>query len=409
MKRIVSLFLVCSLLLTGCTPAARQPQKTPASAQEVSAEQDTPSQEPEASPESAAFSGPEDPALLQNLEDSVYSDLVFRLDSDAYFVENVEAIYVSKEYLDETAYNTQANVYFGYTLEELDALFQGTRYVFTLGENGQTVIEAFTAYDETYDRAIRNVAIGTGVILICVTVSVVSGAMGASAVSLIFAASAETGVVAALSDGLLSGVAAGVVTGIQTQDFDQALKAAALAGSEAFKWGALIGVLSGGVEKAVALRGAASNGLTVNQAAAIQQESGLPLDFIKSFHSMDEYELYKKAGLQASKINSKWAFTRDIDWDFIGDAEDGRTNAQRVMDGLAPLESTGKPYELHHIGQKTDSPLAILTSSEHRSSETNKILHTNTGSSVSEVEHGAVWLQQKQEFWKSLLEQALGG
>ena len=202
-------------------------------------------------PEFAALS---EPALLQYVEDNIYADLVSRFDSENYIIEDVSAVYVSQEYLEEVAYNSQSNVYFGYTLEELDTQFQGTRYVFSLGENGETVIEKFEAFDDTYNRAIKNVAVGTGVILVCVTVSVVSG--GASvppAVSMIFTSAAKTGTMYALSAGTISAVAAGTITGIQTGDFEEAKKAAAMTGSESFKWGAITGVITGGVSESVKL------------------------------------------------------------------------------------------------------------------------------------------------------------
>ena len=160
---------------------------------------------------------------------------------------------------------------------------------------------------------------------------------------------------------MFSGVSAGVVKGIETGDLNESMKAAALAGSEGFKWGAISGTIAGGAGEAIALKGATLNGLTMNEAALIQRESKLPLEFIKNFHSMDEYTVLKNAGLTLSKVNGRMALTQNIDWDFIGDIEDGRTNAQRVIDGLAPLDQLGKPYELHHIGQMSDSPLAILT------------------------------------------------
>ena len=97
-------------------------------------------------------------------------------------------------------------------------------------------------------------AIGTGVILVCVTVSVVSSGVGApAAVSMIFASAAKTGTIYALSSGTISAVVAGTITGIQTGDFEEAKKAAALAGSESFKWGAIAGVITGGTTKAVEL------------------------------------------------------------------------------------------------------------------------------------------------------------
>lgn len=133
-----------------------------------------------------------DAALLPYLENSLYEQLVSDLDSSDYFVENVQAVYISQEYLDELAFNSQENVYFGYTLSELNAQFQGEKYIFTLGENNETVAVPWTDYDDAYDRVIRNVAIGTGVILVCVTVSVVSAGVGAPAVSMIFAMAAKT-------------------------------------------------------------------------------------------------------------------------------------------------------------------------------------------------------------------------
>ena len=264
MKRIIALLLAVLMMLTGCTQQLVQnpisEASTPAEIETSSAltseigqtaEQDIPVFAEDVEPNFATLS---DPALLQYVEDNIYSDLVARFDSEDYIVESVNAVYVSEEYLEEIAYNYQSNVYFGHTLEELDAQFQGTRYIFSLGEIGETVVEEFAKYDDTYDRVIKNVVIGTGVILVCVTVSVVSGGVGApAAVSMIFASAAKTGTVYALSSGTISAVAAGTITGIQTGDFEEAKKAAALAGSESFKWGAITGVITGGVSKGVEL------------------------------------------------------------------------------------------------------------------------------------------------------------
>ncbi|MDE6996145.1 MAG: hypothetical protein K2P41_17355, partial [Lachnospiraceae bacterium] len=264
MKRVIALLLAMLMTLTGCTqqtvqnqtpetitPVETETSSVPTTKTEQAIEQDVPVFAKDAEPNFATLS---DPSLLQYVEDNIYSDLVAQFDSEDYIVESVNAVYVSEEYLEEVAYNSKANVYFGYTLEELDAQFQGTRYIFSLGENGETVVEEFAGYDDTYGRVIKNVAIGTGVILVCVTVSVVSGGVGApAAVSMIFASAAKTGTIYALSSGTISAVAAGTITGIQTGDFEEAKKAAALAGSESFKWGAIIGVITGGTTKAVEL------------------------------------------------------------------------------------------------------------------------------------------------------------
>ncbi len=215
------------------------------------------------------FYGMNDPALLQYVEDTVYAGLVHDFSSEDYVIEDVEAIYYSEDYLQEVAFNSKSNIYFGYTLAELDEQFQGQRYVFTLGDDGKTIVTPFEAYDDTYDRVIRNVAIGTGVILICVTVSVVTAGTGtAPTVSLIFAAAAKTGTEFALSSAVISGVASGVITGIQTKDFDKALKAAALNGSEGFKWGAISGVIVGGATEAITLSRAAKVSKAIDELIA---------------------------------------------------------------------------------------------------------------------------------------------
>jgi len=194
-----------------------------------------------------------DAQLLQYMKDSIYAKLTGEFASEDYIIESIDTVYYSKEYLEEFAYNSRANIFFGYTLAELDEQFQGARYVFTLGENGKTVVEPFADYDDTYDRVIKNIAIGTGVILTCVTVSAVT--TGAP-ISIIFAASAKTGAIMALSSGTLSAVAAGTIKGIETGDMSEAAKVAALTGSEAFKWGAITGAIRGGVDKANVLRNA---------------------------------------------------------------------------------------------------------------------------------------------------------
>lgn len=358
MKRLIALILVCALL-AGCTPQATTstPTTEPTETQQIQQtfDEDTTIQ----------FTGLDDAALLTYMEDTVYNNLIAELDNEVYFVENVQAVYISKEYLEEIAFNSQENIYFGYTLSELDAHFQGTRYVFTLGENGQTVVQPFEGYDDTYDQILKNVAIGTGVIILCVTVSVVSGGIGAPAVSMIFAASAKTGTIMALSSGMFSGVSAGIVTGVATGDFDEAMKAAALAGSEGFKWGAISGSIAGGTGEAIALKGATMNGLTMNEAALIQKESGYPLSVIKQFHSFDEYAVFKQAGLRAEMLGGNLSLVRtDIDLYNVVD-EYGRNNFTRMSKGLNPIDANGNTFQWHHIGQKNDATLALLTATEH--------------------------------------------
>ena len=322
------------------------------------------------------FDGMEDPELLSYVENNVYANLVQALNSDEYFVENVEAVYISQEYVDELAYNSQSSIFFGYNLQELDQQFQGDRCVFTLGESGETTVKKMeTVYDDSTERIIKNVAIGGGVILLCVTISIVTAGAGApAAVNIIFAAAAKTGATCALSAAALGGTAAAITTAYQTHDPEAALKAGLLKGSEGFKWGAISGALKGGALKAIALHGATLNGLTMNQAAAIQKESGYPLDVIKQIKTVDEYNIYyKDAGLRAAQVGSKSALIRDIDLNYKTTFPNGETmtNLEAMTRGYAPryIDTTsGKElvYQLHHVNQDPNGTLAILTREEHQ-------------------------------------------
>ena len=419
MKRIISLILACALILSGCAQAQGTSVVTYETEQvevqneslnnsdEVNKEvkesdqlnEEIPTAEEEDADPSpyeyvVDFESLDDADLMRYVEDNIYAELVEKLDSDEYFVENVSTAYVSQEYIDELTFNSQSNIYFGFTLAELDEMFQGTRYVFTLGEEGDTIVTAFEEYDDTYEKVIKNVAMGSGVILVCVTVSVVTGGVGAPAVSMIFAASARTGTIYALSSGALSAVAAGVVTGIQTKDMEQAKEAALLAGSESFKWGAISGVISGGASEAIVLKGATMKGLTMNEAAVIQKASKYPVEVIKQFHNIEEYEVFKTANLKPYMINGKTALVRaDIDLKQLDELE--RTNLRRMELGLAPLDANGASYELHHIGQEADATLAILTQAEHD----NAVLHGYK--IISEIDRKA-FAAQRRKFWKTM-------
>ena len=345
------------------------------------------------------FSGLDDENLQRYLRDTLYTALVEDLDSDQYYVENVDTKYISKEYLKELAANSKENIYFGYTLSALEQQFQGTKYVFTVGDDGHTIVHAFEDYDDTYDRVVQNVAIGTGVILVCVTVSAVTGGV-APTVSMVFAVSAKTAAGVAVSGGAIGGSMAGISTAISTGDVSKAIDAAALGGSEGFKWGAIVGAVTGGAGEFSALRGATRNGLTINEAATIQKDAKYPLEIIRRFKSMDEYNIYKDAGLEAKLVNGKSALVRPID-PTIKDGN-GLTNIERMKRGLAALDAEGNPYELHHVAQEKDGILAILTKAEHRGEGSFSKLHDLMRG--SDIDHGSEWTKEREGFWKSLAE-----
>lgn len=396
MKRIIALFLCAAIFLTSCSqshPQATNPDNTP---DNTSSETVEPLVWEDAEPHYSAL---DDTLLLAHIEDLIYTETITALDSEEYFVEGVNAVYISKEYLEEVAFNSQSNIYFGYTLDELNALFLGTRYIFTLGENGNTTVQELQEIEDVNTATIlKNVAIGTGVILVCVTVSVVSAGAGTPAVSMIFAVSATTAETMALSSAAFGGISAGIVRGIQTGDFNEAIEAAALSGSEGFKWGAITGAVLGGTGEAFLLRTATKSGLTMNEAALIQADSGLPIDVISQMHSLDEYLVYKEAGLKPIMVNGRIALVQNIDLDYVSQLADGTevTNLVRMQRGLAPLDpATGKAYQLHHIGQKADGTLAVVTEAQHQGNSA--IL--NIVGKESEIDR-AGFATTRKEFWE---------
>lgn len=424
MKKIISVVLTCALLLSACGSPSQttnvssvanvdnrtmnidnsasdsagesNAQLSDVSTQSENIENIRPNTDP--TQLDITVKGLDDEALLSYVEDSIYLDLISELDSEDYVVEGVEAIYYPKEYIEALASNSQANVYFGYTAAELDAQFQGTKYVFTLGEDGQTIVVPMeTINDDVYVKALEDVIIGSGAILICVTVSIVA-APAAPAVSMIFAASATTGTTFALESGAISFAAAAIAKGYETESLSEALKAGVEASGEGFKWGAITGIAFGGGKEAFALKKATRSGLSMNDVARIQKDSGFPLDLISEIKSMEEYQIYKDAGLYTKMVDGKLALVRDIPLDYVSELPNGEkvTNLVRMQKGYAPIDpATGKAFQLHHVNQNANGTLAILTEAEHQGNSS--IL--NTFGKESEIDREAFSAIRK-EFWQ---------
>lgn len=431
MKRIIALILSCAICLTACGSAqSTESVSNNTETESVAETQDNTSESVEEEVSSTEKSETEeqaiasaDPAVYQDIEDQkiadenldlsdenlqqylrdrIYTEAIEEFDSDEYCVENVQTIYYSKEYIEQLAYNSQENLYFGFTQAELDSQFQGKKYVFTLDENtGETTVVEVESYeDHSTEEILKNVAIGTGVILVCVTVSVATGGT-APAVSMIFALGAKTGTAMALSGGAIGGLSAGLVKGYQTGSFSDAMNVAALGASDGFKWGAIVGALSGGATEAWGLHKATANRLTMNEAAAIQRESKYPLDLISQFKSKAEYEIYRDASLRTQMVNGKLALVRDIDLNYKSSLPDGTevTNLQRMQRGYAPLDpATGKAYQLHHINQDPNGTLTILKEAEHQG---NSSILNNPDIVESKIDREA-FSKIRKDFWTDL-------
>ena len=302
--------------------------------------------------------------LQRYVTDSLYDEVLSNLDGTDYYVSEIRSVFISQEYIDELAYNSKSNIYFGYTLEELDAQFKGSRYIFTLGDQGDTIVTEYEEYDDSYNQLIQNVSTGTGVILLAINLS--ESTSKYPTVSMIFAFSALTGTVVAVSAAGLATVVSAAVIGIQTGDMEKARNEAMLIGSEAFKWGAMIGTVGGavvGTQQAVTGAGAV---LSPEVVGIIQKDLKYPIYIIRNFYGIEEAEELKAANLIPKLINGATALVRlDIDLDYIDEL--GRSNLQRMLLGLAPCDSNGNEYLLRMIGEGSESALAILTEDEAKS------------------------------------------
>ena len=391
MKRIIAVIITIAFLLTGCSIGGKNQESKTKTTTTTSIS------------EKLKFSDMKNPESLEQYKDEVYSTLINSFGDKEYYIEDIKATYVSQEYIDEINENSKENIYFGYTLSQLDKQFSGKRYVFTADDNGKTVVKEFEKYDDTYEQVIKNVSIGAGVILCCATVSAITG----GATSIIFATAASEGTKMALSAGGISTVISGGVTYVQTGDMNKSLKSAILEGSKEFKWGAILGSVVGGFKgKSLAKEpnkyDATKKGFAFKEDCQIQKKSKYSPEVIKYIGSEKEYEVYKNAGNFEQVVNGKKALIQKIDLQYKSKYKGEMiTNYERIKKyGLAPLDNTGASYEIHHMGQESNSTYAILTKDQHQ--KNTAILHPNRNN--SKVKHGYEWEKARKEFWKSYAE-----
>jgi hypothetical protein len=117
---------------------------------------------------------------------------------------------------------------------------------------------------------------------------------------------------------------------------------------------------------------------------------------LDNIRSTAEAKIYKNIGLKGGELNGKEVLMRDIDPNLV-DA-DGISNMQRMERGLSPVDASGEKIELHHVGQKADSPLAELTVKEHRDPPNNVVLHDKT--KASEIDRPA-FDKEREAHWKA--------
>ena len=158
----------------------------------------------------------------------------------------------------------------------------------------------------------------------------------------------------------------------------------------------------------------------------IKERTGWSDDIVRFLHSREEAEVYIGAGLVERSIGDRAALVRtDIDWRAFNcrqewlkqkfanwDKWQDYNNADLIGEGWPPRDSNGDPYELHHIGQRQESPFAELTWQEHMGGGNNVILHPNRESAIDrqqfDDEKSRYWQDRFKAFTKSELAEIYG-
>ncbi len=157
--------------------------------------------------------------------------------------------------------------------------------------------------------------------------------------------------------------------------------------------------------------------MTDTERDRLRRRTGWSETIVSQIRSVEEAEIYIRAGLREALVGGRPALIRtDIDWTdysirrntWLRDSTqqglkdyDGWTkynNADLIGEGYPPRDRNGDPYELHHIGQRQDSPFAELTWVEHMGEGNNTVLHA--ADRESEIDRGE-FDDEKSRYWQA--------
>ncbi|MCQ2352255.1 MAG: HNH/ENDO VII family nuclease [Victivallaceae bacterium] len=148
-----------------------------------------------------------------------------------------------------------------------------------------------------------------------------------------------------------------------------------------------------------------NEGLSDAEQQQIKDETGWSDEIVNHIDSMEQYEIYKNAGLHEEVVNGRPCLVKDIDWDYI-DPKTGKTNRELAAEGRSPIDSkTGEKIELHHMGQDQNGPFVELSESSEHGDGNHGTLHPNDGESWRhKVGAKSQYNQERAEHWKSRAE-----
>ena len=261
-----------------------------------------------------------------------------------YYVDYIDCIYISQEYIDEFFYNITSNVYFGYDYDEIVSYMDGEKWTFTVDETGETIVTTVADQSEVLANMVKKVAVGTGVIVVCAVLSPVAASVGAAPVACFFAGAAIGALKGAIVGAATSAIIGGTITGITTKSWEGALQGAAEAAADGFMWGAIGGAISGGL----------TSSFCFAEDTPVKTSNGyVPIGEIKEgdfVYSYDEYtDTYEYRPVSRVLVNTTTEFYNiNINGEIISTTAthpfyttEGWVNAEDLRPGSKLLISTG--------------------------------------------------------------------
>lgn len=111
--------------------------------------------------------------------------------------------------------------------------------------------------------------------------------------------------------------------------------------------------------------------------ASLREETGWSDKIVECIDNREQASLYKDAVVFEKEVNGRACLCKEIDWNYV-DEKSGLTNYERCSNGWSPVDSvSGEKIELHHMGQRSDSPFAELRANSEHGDGKHSILHDN--------------------------------
>ena len=306
--------------------------------------------------------------------------------------------------------------------------------------SGQTLCNLY-AETPWYETSEGKLAIGIGVLLVTAAVAIVCPAVLGAAAATVTQSIATSAIIGAATSGVMNGIAS-MKSGKSFYD----------GFANGFESGAILGAISGGLGAGTSaiMSGAELTVGRVMAVKAMNMVSDATVDTVvyayhsnkydKDFTGGDIVKTWVKSaatsfamqsvggGKSSSKAESENGVIStgkgqgggggNVNWkngkktvDVNGKTvtmdkntfdpgfvdKQGRTNTQRMEQGLAPIGTDGKSVNIHHIDQTDNGPVMEITATEHQQNYSK--LHTNIGQAPSKINRSK-FNKWRREYWK---------